>query len=141
MAVKISCIRGLGEIALRVHDLDRMQSFYEQVVGLQLMKRFPASAFFRIAEGVGGHTQILALFDRGDRGSIEDEKPPTTLDHLAFAVVREDLADEKRRIEQLGVPMETAEHAWVQWRSFYVNDPEGNKVEWVCYDASVTDET
>lgn len=137
----VSRIRGLGEIALRVTDLDRMQAFYEQIVGLQLMKRFPTSAFFRIAEGVGGHTQILALFDRGDRRFSSDERPPTTLDHLAFAIVQEDFADEKRRIEELRVPMEFAEHSWVQWRSFYISDPEGNKVEWVCFDASVTDES
>jgi hypothetical protein len=30
-----------------------------------------------------------------------------------------------------------AEHAWVRWRSLYVDDPEGNTVEWVCYDVSV----
>jgi catechol-2,3-dioxygenase len=37
----------------------------------------------------------------------------------------------------LGLQVETAEHAWVHWRSLYVSDPEGNQVELVCYDASV----
>ena len=60
-------VRALGEIALRVKDLDAMQRFYEEVIGLELMRRFPDSAFFRIASGFGGHTQILALFDRSER--------------------------------------------------------------------------
>ena len=47
-------IQGLGEVALRVRDLDTMQDFYERVVGLELMKRFRASAFFKIDEGYGG---------------------------------------------------------------------------------------
>jgi len=54
-------IRGLGEIALRVDNLDWMQEFYSNVVGLELMKRFPHAAFFRIAESHGGHTQILEM--------------------------------------------------------------------------------
>jgi len=37
----------------------------------------------------------------------------------------------------LGLQVETAEHAWVHWRSLDVSDPEGNQVELVCYDASV----
>jgi len=31
---KRTSVRGLGEIALRVNDLDAMQKFYEQVIGL-----------------------------------------------------------------------------------------------------------
>jgi catechol-2,3-dioxygenase len=57
-------VRGLGEIALRVNNLDAMQKFYEEVIGLPLMIRVPNCAFFKIAEGYGGHTQVLALFDR-----------------------------------------------------------------------------
>ncbi len=84
-------IKGLGEIAFRVEDLDRMQEFYENVVGLELMRRFPDSAFFRIAEGVAGHTQILALFDRRARVGYQGiESEHTTVDHIAFGIALED---------------------------------------------------
>lgn len=128
-------IRALGEVALRVKDLDRMQSFYERTVGLELMKRFPKSAFFRVAQGVGGHTQVFVLFDRsGDPESNGITAKATTLHHVAFTVLLKDFEAEKNRLAALGVPMFTDEHEWVHWRSFYVNDPEGNLVEWVCYD-------
>jgi len=131
-------IRGLGEIALRVADLDRMQAFYEGVIGLELLRRFPQSAFFRIADGVAGHTQILALFDRtaepGYRGLSSTH---TTVDHIAFAIALEDFAAERARLEAAGLRVDTAEHAWVHWRSLYVSDPEGNRVELVCFDPSV----
>jgi hypothetical protein len=44
---------------------------------------------------------------------------------------------EKARLEGPGVRVTTAEHAWVRWRSLYVDDPEGSTVEWVCYGESV----
>jgi catechol 2,3-dioxygenase len=131
-------IRGLGEIALRVEDLAAMRAFYEQVVGLQVMQAFPHAVFFRIAEGVAGHTQILALFDRSAAsgcGGLSREQ--TTLDHLAFAIAVEDFAAELARLKSLGVEVSTTEHAWVHWRSLYFADPEGNQVELVCYDVTV----
>jgi catechol-2,3-dioxygenase len=131
-------VRGLGEIALRVNNLDAMQKFYEMAIGLPLMARFPNSAFFKIAEGFGGHTQVLALFDRsqspGYRGT---DAKFSTIDHIAFEIPRAKFADEWRRLEAFGLQVETAEHAWVHWRSLYVTDPEGNQVELVCHDASV----
>lgn len=134
----MSKVRGLGEIALRVADLDAMQAFYENVIGLELIRRFETSAFFRIAPGFGGHTQILALFDRkGQSGYAGLSAAQTTLDHLAFTIAQADYEAERGRLEALGLEVTTAKHAWVHWRSLYVNDPEGNQVELVCYDPTV----
>lgn len=131
-------IKGLGEIAFRVTDLDASQEFYERVVGLELMRRFPTSAFFRIAEGVGGHTQILALFDRSAADGYRGLDPArTTTDHIAFGIELADYAPEKARLEALGIPVRTDEHGWVHWRSLFFNDPDGNTLELVCYDPSV----
>src|SRR4051812_28618159 len=95
-------IRALGEIALRVHDLDAMQKFYEETLGLALLKRFPKAAFFRIAEGFGGHTQILALFDRTDTAGYHGLRAEqSTIDHIAFTISLADFAGEKQRLEQL----------------------------------------
>ena len=131
-------VRGLGEIAFRVNNLDAMQRFYEQVIGLPLMTRFPDCAFFKIADGHGGHTQVLALFDRsGSHGYRGLDAALSTIDHIAFEIPLADFADERKRLESLGLQVETAEHSWVHWRSLYVRDPEGNQVELVCYDDSV----
>jgi catechol 2,3-dioxygenase len=131
-------IKGLGGIALRVADLDAMQRSYREVVGLELMRRFDNAAFFRIADGHGGHTQVLALFDRSDQAGYRGlDRERTTVDHLAFEIDRDDYEAEKARLEGLGVRVMTAAHAWVRWRSPYVDDPEGDTVEWVCYDESV----
>ena len=123
-------VRALGEVALRVNGLDRMQAFYSNVIGLELMRRFEHAAFFRIADGYAGHTAVIALFDR----SSPAEQERSTLDHLAFTISREDYEPQKQRLEALGLTVTTATHDWVRWRSIYVADPEGNTVEFVCFD-------
>ena len=126
-------VRALGEVALRVNDLDKSQAFYADVIGLELMRRFEHAAFFRIADGYAGHTTVLALFDR----KIPVEQMHSTVDHLAFTIARADYEAERRRLEALGLAVSTATHAWVHWRSFYLADPDGNTVELVCYDPAV----
>jgi hypothetical protein len=64
-----------------------MQKFHEEVIGLPLITRVPNCVFFKIADGYGGHTQVLALFDRsqspGYRGT---EAAKSTIDHIAFEI-------------------------------------------------------
>ena len=102
-----------------------MQKFYEEVIGLLLMKRFPNAAFFQIADGYGGHTQVLALFDRSqDVGYHGTDTAASTIDHIAFEIPLSGFEDELKRLRALGLQVETAEHSWVHWRSLYVTDPE-----------------
>ena len=130
--------RALGEIALRVSDLNKMQEFYETIVGLELLRRFPDSAFFRITEGLAGHIQILALFDRkAQSGYSGISSQHSTIDHIAFSMSLENFRQEEARLLGLGLKLKFAEHEWTQWRSLYFQDPEGTTVEFVCYDEAV----
>ncbi len=141
-----TAVKSLGEIALRVNDIDEMQRFYEDVIGLEVMSRSPQSVFFRIAAGHAGHTQILVLFDRSGRprgpaihgtapSSVSQDR--STLDHIALAIDLESYESEKERLESLGLVVETAVFEWVRWRSLFVPDPEGNTVELVCFDETI----
>ena len=137
-------IKALGEVVLRVRNLDTMQEFYEKAVGLELLARYENTmAFFRIAPDYEGHTQSLALFDQSGEADhrsrrytgVDTEK--STLHHIAFTISASDHETEKERLQNLGLDVETVEHAWQHYRSLYIADPEGNVVEFVCYDASV----
>jgi catechol-2,3-dioxygenase len=128
-----SVVKALGEVALRVNDLQLMKRFYQEVLGLQLLGEFASGALLKIAEGYGGHTQVLGLFHRSVRVGPEH----TTVDHIAFTIALGDFDSERNRLESLGLEVEVQEHAWVRWRSLYFNDPEGNQVELVCYDESL----
>ena len=143
MPRKETAVRGLGEIAIRVNDLVKMREFYENVIGLEVMKVFATAVFFRVADGVPGHPQALVLFDRSNQSggpSIHRSTPEgvgperSTLDHIAFEIDLASHESEKQRLEELGLPVETVVFDWTGWRSLYVTDPEGNTVELVCFD-------
>jgi hypothetical protein len=57
---------------------------------------------------------VLALFDRSDGpGHRGTDAATSTIDHIAFEIPLADFADERKRLEALGLQVETAEHAWV----------------------------
>ena len=135
-------IKGLGEVSIRVKNLDAMHKFYEEVVGLEVLRRDESFVFFKIAEGYGGHTQNLALFDASNRMFLEAKSEQLSLDqstlhHIALNIALEDFEAEKRRLEGLGLKVNATVHEWLHVRSLYFPDPEGNLLEFVCYDASV----
>ena len=103
------------------------------MLGLPVLGEFPSAALLKIADGYGGHTQVLGLFDR----SVRVGPAHTTVDHIAFTIALGDFESEKRRLQSLGLEVEVETHAWVQWRSLYFHDPEGNQIELVCYDESL----
>lgn len=130
-------IRGLGEVGLRVNDLERMAAFYEHVIGLELWQRFEGGVFFRIAEGFAGHTRVVGLFDRRARDPVPPRADASTLDHFAFEIPLSAYEAERARLEGLGLSVRTRQFPDNHWRALFVHDPEGNTVELVCYDASV----
>lgn len=136
-------IKGLGEVILRVRNLERCKKFYQEIIGLEIIREFPDMVFFQIAEGIGGHTQNLGLFRESLPGAFSGHKKDpvcvmsSSLHHFALEIEQKDYEKELCRLEDLNLPVTTAEHVWCHWRSIYVRDPEGNVIEFVCYDESV----
>jgi len=129
-------------VSIRVKNLDAMHKFYEEVVGLDVLSRDESFVFFKIAEGYGGHSQNLALFAATNRTFLENKSlelspEQTTLHHIALNISLDDYEPEKRRLEGLGLKVQATEHAWLHVRSLYFADPEGNMLEFVCYDERV----
>ncbi|MCA0929431.1 VOC family protein [Ruegeria profundi] len=140
--------RALGEIAIRCADMGAMVEFYETVVGLKRLTGDHNSAitFFRIAEGFGGHTQVLALFHHtaAPRPGLHPtgaERPETgagsSLHHIALSLPFEEQEAVIRWYEKLGQPYRVERFDWIGWRGIFTEDPEGNTVELVAYDPSI----
>jgi catechol-2,3-dioxygenase len=126
-------VKGLGEVSIQAKDLDTMQKFYEEVVGLEVLRRDEGFVFFKIAEGYGGHSQNLALFEASNTLNPQE----STLHHIALNVALEDFETEKMRLEGLGLKIHATVHEWLHVRSLYFYDPEGNHLEFVAYDETV----
>lgn len=126
-------IRALGELGIRVNDLERMTAFYRDVVGLEVFSEHDEYIFFKVAEAVEGHPQLLVLFDR--KVTVGPDR--STLDHFAFLIDVADYDEHKERLEAEGVTVYPKTFPHFQWRSFFFYDPEGNLLEFVSYDQTV----
>ena len=107
MNKSICCVTGLGEVSIRVRDLDAMHKFYEEVIGLEVLRRDESFVFFKVAEGYGGHTQNPALFEASntmflDNKAVQLNSQETMLHHIALNISLEDFESEKMRLEGLG---------------------------------------
>ncbi len=135
-------IRGLGEIAIRCDDVDRMAEFYGDVLGLERMSGSSSEGivFFRIAEGFGGHTQILALFDKAMAGanqSAPETGARSSLHHIALSLPFAEQDAVMAWYNASGLPYRVEHFGWVGWRGVFTQDPEGNTVELVAHDPSL----
>src|SRR5262249_17377810 len=98
-----------------------MKDFYSRIIGLELLKEFDGIAFFKIADGYGGHTQILGMFDERRAAPIPQaaRRPvvpeATALHHFAFEIDKREHQSELDRLTGLGLTVTTATHAWCHW--------------------------
>ena len=137
-------ITGIAEISLRVHDLDLLRRFYEQVIGLQVLRENQESSGKAIFYAVGAGDDNLALFEEKLIGWFTRDKSPeidpklTTLSHIAFSIALDNFGSEKKRIEQLGIEIVHCRHIdWMHSWMFYFYDPEGNLIEFKAHDENL----
>jgi len=113
----------VGRVALRVTDLDRMVEFYEDVIGLDTLRREDG----RVVLGVDDPLLVLlAAPDLPARGPDE-----TGLFHTAFRVPsRAALGDALDRIEARWRLDGASDHHVSE--ALYLRDPEDNGIEVYC---------
>ena len=137
-------IEGLGEVAIRVARMDTMVRFYRDTLGLDVMAGGEDAdiTFFRIAEGVAGHTTVLALFRHGAGNPALHETaddPPLTgarssLHHIALSLPFSQQRAVMAWYDAHGIDYAVQQFDWVGWRGVFTKDPEGNTVELVAKD-------
>ena len=137
-------ITGITEVALRVHDLDLMRRFYEEVIGLKVLGENEPKDGTALFFAVGAGNSHLALFPEKLTGWYTRDKSPqihpklTTLSHFALRIALDDFESEKKRIEQLGIEIVySTTSSWLHCRMFFFYDPEGNLIEFNSHDVTV----
>jgi catechol 2,3-dioxygenase len=119
---RIDPATSIGAVGLAVGDLERMQRFYEQAIGLETLERSGAAARL----GADDHTIVELIGDP----SAPPRLPGTTgLFHLAILLPsRLELARALRRVAAAGWRFTGASDHLVS-EALYLNDLEGNGIE------------
>jgi catechol 2,3-dioxygenase-like lactoylglutathione lyase family enzyme len=122
----------IAETALYVDDLDRAIQFYTDLLECPIIRRDERFGVLRLADG-----QVLLLFRRGhsrqpirlnDDAIIPGHDGSGPL-HVCFGIQASDLSSWERKLEQLGIAIESR----VRWpgsaTSLYLRDPDKHVVE------------
>ena len=123
---------GLAEIVLIVDDVPAATRFYEQIVGLTL-EQDPSDDWAWFWAGQEGKPQRIALH----RGPLlfEEHSPYPQGErfgrvHFALEVARGDLDTAVDRVRGAGIDVYgPTEFEWMNAKSFYFYDPDGNLLE------------
>jgi glyoxylase I family protein len=116
---------GVHHLAIAVRDLEATAAFYETVLGLPVLRRWPATDGAAVDRSrwldLGGGA-FLALERSAAQPAARDDQTPG-LQVVALRIARQARADWEARLASAGVP--------VVHRSpytIYLRDPEGNRV-------------
>jgi len=117
---------GILETCLYAVDLDAAESFYGQVLGLELLQRIGE----RMLVFKSGDAVFLVfnpeLTKLGDTATAHGA---TGAGHTAFRIRREEFEPWRTRLTEHGVEIED-ERSWAEGAlSFYFRDPAGNSIE------------
>jgi len=124
--------RGFAELVLIVEDVPAAARFYKDVVGLTL-EHETSDEWAWFWAGGPGTPQRIALH----RGTLlfEEHSPFPEGErfgrvHFAFEVAREDLDESLERVRSAGVEVYgPVDFDWMQARSYYFYDLDGNLLE------------
>jgi len=112
----------VGEVNIKVKNLDYSVTFYKQIIGLQLLEQSERKAVLT----ADGNTPLLTLEEPVN--VIPKQEHRSGLYHFAILLPsRTDLADFLRHLIQTGYPLGAADHYVSE--ALYLNDPDGNGIE------------
>ena len=120
----------IGHVHLRVADIDRSLTFYEGVLGLEVVMRMGDEAAFLSS---GGYHHRIALNTWLSRGGPPPATGTTGLHHIALRYpTRESLARAVRRCVDAATPITgAADEGFAE--AVWVDDPDDNGIE-LCWD-------
>ncbi|MEM9632295.1 MAG: VOC family protein [Pseudomonadota bacterium] len=131
-------VKGLSEIAIHTSNMAAMIGFYRDCLGLEHFATRSGGAieFFRIGDGFGGLTTVLALFDAGSEKQVVSgrNEPASSLHHIALSVSRAEQDAAEKWFAEKDIETRIENFAWVGWRGLFLKDPDGNTVELVAVD-------
>jgi catechol-2,3-dioxygenase len=122
-------VKGIAEIVLNVRDVAGSLKFYQEVLGLEIIGQ-PGPVFLRAGDPAVSIPQMIVLVPLP--ANTADFVTPRTLHHLALELAPNDFDSEEQRLTELGYEIRYGQHPVISSRTMYVDDPDGNEVEFIC---------
>ncbi|MBB3114746.1 catechol 2,3-dioxygenase [Paenibacillus phyllosphaerae] len=114
----------LGEVKLKVTNLERSLQFYENVVGLKLVRQEANAAYLTAADG----QRILLVLEEVAGGAVLPRRSVSGLYHFAILVpTRQALGLALRNLIDSGIHIGQADHLVSE--ALYISDPDNNGIE------------
>ena len=116
--------RGLVHFTIPVTDLDRSAKFYQDLLGMRLLRKTPRMAFMKC----GNDYLVLGKSKTPIQPNVEGD----TAIHHAFKVAPEDFDRSTQFLREKGIKIldiEDRQEGTFQGRSAYFHDPDGNALE------------
>ncbi len=127
----MSYIVGIAEIVLWTADKERALRFYRDLLGLELISppHLP-NAFLKVGMGHAGIPQMIVLVPKSDE--VKSQPSGYQLHHLAFELPGEQFDAQHTALLAAGYQPRGGKHPVLASRTMYVDDPDGNEVEFIC---------
>ncbi len=116
----------IGHVHLKVADLDRALTFYQDLLGFEITIRYGTQAVFISAGGYHHHIGLNTWHSKG-----AGPAPPRAAGLFHTAILystRRELAEIFKRLTDAGYPFTGAADHGVS-EALYLDDPDGNGVE------------
>ncbi|MDQ3929608.1 MAG: VOC family protein [Chloroflexota bacterium] len=124
-------IVGISEIVLWVADKEASLRFYRDLLGLEVIS--PAelrNTFLRVGEGNAGIPQMIVLVPKTEE--VMGKPSGYQLHHLALELPEDKFDLQHEALVQAGYQPRSGKHPVLASRTMYVDDPDGNEVEFIC---------
>lgn len=116
----------IGHIHLKVSDIDRALTFYQDLLGFEITQRYGNQAVFLSAGGYHHHIGLNTWYSKGAGAAPTNS---AGLFHTAILYpTRKDLAVIFKRLTDAKYPLTGASNHGVS-EAVYLNDPDDNGVE------------
>jgi len=122
---------GISEIVLWTNDKERSLQFYRDLLGLDVISppTLP-NVFLRAGEGNAGIPQMIVLVPKSEE--IKAKPAGWQLNHLALELPEDDFDAQREAFLAAGYVPRGGKHPVLASRTMYVDDPDGNEVEFIC---------
>ncbi len=122
---------GISEIVLWTADKEQSLHFYRDLLGLEVISP-PAlpNTFLKVGEGNAGIPQMIVLVPKSD--VIKAQPSGYQLHHMALELPEADFEAQHAAFVAVGMEPRGGKHPVLASRTMYVDDPDGNEVEFIC---------